>query len=674
MVSANIAKLESAFQVNLIPHSTAECEEMAARLAGAVDADGIPQRLVTQEEQTFIRDELLLCKASFEYWATRWMKITSKQGMVQPLFPLLDSQQFVLGKIAQLELAAHEGARHDGILVIVLKASRQVGVCLDPETRVLTGDLRWVSLDSVRVGDVLVGFDELPPGGKGRGRKMRRTRVEAKAEHIRPVFEITTDNGSVLVATGEHRFLSCKKGATTTIWKAVNKLRVGDPLRFALPPWSAGTPDDYWFGGFVDGEGSLRRRDTRKRIGGPIVVGGCELTTTQTPGAVLDRARQHHATLGVYWRESIDSRLPGITSKLGSKPVHKLHVSCLQDVMTVVGKTRPVRFVNGSWWEGCEMPHVYRGGSWSCVVSIKPAGERRVIDLQTTDKTFIAEGFASHNSTLFEGIGTHRTTTQDNQSALIASDTPDNSGYLFGMQETIVENLPWWLRPTITDHVKNTEIAYDGGSHVWVGSGKSMKGQEGTRGQLGRGRTILFTHLSELATWENPDQLNASLFPAIPENPRSFAGLETTAQGRGVWIHKFWKASRAGRTRFHCIYIPWYVEKSYSRPAPPAWAPATSTLEHAKRIEATSAHWVGSVYVPTRDQLYWYECKRAEYEQDDRLHDFLQEYGSIDDDECFQTGGRSVLSAKTLDRLQQFVRPPRAALEVLPLQGGEALQ
>ena len=335
VVAANLAKLEEAFRVTLAPHTPDECAEMEARLRDAVDDDGQPQRALTKAEQSFVRDELLLCKADFAYWATRWMKITSKQGMVQPLFPLLDSQQFVLDKIAELEEAAYDGARHDGILVIVLKAARQVGV-----------------------------------------------------------------------------------------------------------------------------------------------------------------------------------------------------------------------------------------------------------------------------STLFEGIGTHRTTTQDNQAALIASDTPDNSGYLFGMQETIVAGLPWWLRPTITDHVKNTEIAYDGGSHVWVGSGKSMKGQEGTRGQLGRGRTILFTHLSELSTWENPDQLNASLFPAIPENPRSFAGLETTAQGRGVWIHKFWKSSRAGRTRFRCIYIPWYVEKTYSRPAPADWVPATTTLEHAKRIEATSAHWVGSTYVPTREEVF----------------------------------------------------------------------
>lgn len=277
-------------------------------------------------------------------------------------------------------------------------------------------------------------------------------------------------------------------------------------------------------------------------------------------------------------------------------------------------------------------------------------------------------------SVLADSLVLHRGVTQDNVTALVASDTPERTAHLADITEKMVDELPWWLRPRITDRQKNKEIKFDGGSEILFDSGKSMKGQEGKRGQMGRGMTILSTHLSELSTFEDPDQLQGSLFPAIPRNRRSLAFFETTAQGRGTWFHKHWKDSRAGKTRFKSIYIPWYVQKEHALPAPPGWSPAPPTLEHAKRVEATSAAMIGKQFKPSRDQLYWYETVRAEYEAIDKLHDFLQEYGSVDDDECFQTGGRSVLSAKVLDRLQQFVRPPAVQLEVAALRGGSALQ
>lgn len=276
-------------------------------------------------------------------------------------------------------------------------------------------------------------------------------------------------------------------------------------------------------------------------------------------------------------------------------------------------------------------------------------------------------------TTLFQGMIAHRVTTQDNVNALLASDTPANSGGLFTMQQTIIGGLPWFLRPRVTDDVKNTEIVFDGGSRVMVHSGKSMTGTEANRGQIGRSRTIHAAHLSELSTWEWPDQIDDSLLEAIPEYPRVFVGLETTAQGRNTWMHRHWLATSEGKTRFRNIFIPWYAEASFQRPVPPGWEPLTETLEHAARIEATSSKWMGRVYVPSREQLFWWESKRAEFEAKDNLRGFLQEVGSIDDDECFQTAGSEVIPAKVLDRLQGYIRPPAVMLDVLSMQGGVEL-
>src|ERR1019366_4845074 len=72
--------------------------------------------------------------------------------------------------------------------LVILKA-RQVGICLDPKTRVLTADLRWVNIESLRPGDEVVSVDEFPPGGRGPGRKMRRATVVESNEVFKPAFK-----------------------------------------------------------------------------------------------------------------------------------------------------------------------------------------------------------------------------------------------------------------------------------------------------------------------------------------------------------------------------------------------------------------------------------------------------------------------------------------------------
>lgn len=270
-------------------------------------------------------------------------------------------------------------------------------------------------------------------------------------------------------------------------------------------------------------------------------------------------------------------------------------------------------------------------------------------------------------STLSESIAAHRITTQNGIFGLIASDVPETSAYLFDMLERMIQNLPWWLRPAITEHVKNTEIVTDGGSNIWVGSGKSTRGTTGARGQLGRGKALSVIHLSELAQWETADQLEGSLFPTIPPHPRVIVLFETTAKGQGNWWQKHWSKSRKGLNDFIPVFIPWYIEKKrYSRVPPDGWEPLPTSISHARRCEETSIQWVGHRISLTRDQLYWYETKRAEFEADGNMRTFLEDYGAIDDIECFQAAGRSVFGPELLQKVRDFQRPLIGAAEIMP--------
>lgn len=268
-------------------------------------------------------------------------------------------------------------------------------------------------------------------------------------------------------------------------------------------------------------------------------------------------------------------------------------------------------------------------------------------------------------STLAEAIGVHRFTSQTNIFGLIAADVPDQSGFLFDMYERGVDNLPFYLRSDITDRVKATEMKFNTGSHIWVGSGKSVRGTEGKRGQLGRGRTLSFVHLSELSTWDTPGQIDDALLHAIPRSSRTFVMFESTAKGRHNWWHDHWNICKQGLGRFKNIFIPWYVErKKYSLPAPEDWSPSITTLAHARRCEETAPRWIEREVQLNRDQLYWYEQTRAYYEAKDELKSFVEEVGAVDDEETFQHSGKSIFPTATLQRVRDQARGMLGVAEV----------
>lgn len=277
-------------------------------------------------------------------------------------------------------------------------------------------------------------------------------------------------------------------------------------------------------------------------------------------------------------------------------------------------------------------------------------------------------------STLAEALIVHAITSQPNRRALIASDATDTSGHLFGMAEIMYRHLPWYLKPGKTKYVTSGEqrtIALENESSVVMRSGASMRGQkvedsgEG-KGEIGRGMTTSALHLSELASWSFPEQIDDALFPTIPLQPYVVGVLESTAKGRYNWWHRQWLKAEQGLGRFAPIFIPWYAEPSKYRLPPPAeWIPSPATLAHAKACSEESPRWLGYRVDLAPEQLYWYEREKAAWEMDDRLADFLSEYPAVPA-ECFQFSGRSIFPLAMRERIKAQARPPLAVLLVEP--------
>ncbi len=86
--------------------------------------------------------------------------------------------------------------------------------CLSGDTSIWMGDRTTRPLADVRVGDEIHGTV-----GHGRYRRYARTRVLAHWQSVKQAFRIRLDNGTTIVASGDHRFLT-ERG-----WKRVTNSR-----------------------------------------------------------------------------------------------------------------------------------------------------------------------------------------------------------------------------------------------------------------------------------------------------------------------------------------------------------------------------------------------------------------------------------------------------------------
>lgn len=75
--------------------------------------------------------------------------------------------------------------------------------CLAGDTRILMADGRTRALAELRVGDEVYGTE-----GAGTDRRFRRTQLLAHWSTVKPAYRVALEDGTELVASGDHRFLS----------------------------------------------------------------------------------------------------------------------------------------------------------------------------------------------------------------------------------------------------------------------------------------------------------------------------------------------------------------------------------------------------------------------------------------------------------------------------------
>jgi hypothetical protein len=114
----------------IIYHSVAEVDRAVSYFRSLIDLNTLElKRKLRRDERQWARNERLLCRIDFNYWATRYAKIRSREGT------LIHYTPNVAQRIIQ-ELDAENEFQRIAIAFIQLKA-RQLGVSTDTELRVL---------------------------------------------------------------------------------------------------------------------------------------------------------------------------------------------------------------------------------------------------------------------------------------------------------------------------------------------------------------------------------------------------------------------------------------------------------------------------------------------------------------------------------------------------------
>ena len=247
--------------------------------------------------------------------------------------------------------------------------------CLAPSHRLLGADLRWRAASEFSVGDTVLGFDE-----HGKRRRWRAAEIESIRYEDAPVFDVELENGDVITTTAEHRWLVKKtdprKETLRYNWVETKDLVPGvSSVPKMLEVWDEEQSKDAgWLAGIMDGEGSMS----------PTCR---QLTVAQNPGPVLDRIDAAITTYGTDTAARV--------VKANSRCEVRYIGGCLAERLRFLGTVRPERLISKVDFDkiGCMQAR------YGChkVIAVRPAGVQQIIKMQTSSRTFIAEGYPMHN-------------------------------------------------------------------------------------------------------------------------------------------------------------------------------------------------------------------------------------------------------------------------------------
>lgn len=259
--------------------------------------------------------------------------------------------------------------------------------CVTVDTPVLGLDFTWKPAGSLQEGDKIIGFDEELKDGKI-NRYLREAEVTHSEIQSANVMGIELENGEILYATPEHRWLA--KRNQQFEWIRTDKLGYNpNGGTTILPKWSeVWEGDDSFESGYLgaafDGEASLDK--------------ACGLKFVQADNTMLEKVNQY--LIDKNYKVTF-SKKKNYNNDLSKKQTYSISLYGREQIQKFFGQTKShrlmnkyIQYINSGDTVALRTPKE----NYNKVVRVFDAGKKEVAVMSTSTKTHITAGYPSHNT------------------------------------------------------------------------------------------------------------------------------------------------------------------------------------------------------------------------------------------------------------------------------------
>lgn len=256
-------------------------------------------------------------------------------------------------------------------------------------------------------------------------------------------------------------------------------------------------------------------------------------------------------------------------------------------------------------------------------------------------------------SSYVEGRLFHQTVTVPNTGAFIITHDKPSLSKIFNMSKLFYDELPKQFRP-MKRYSNKSELILENPNE------KARFTNPGLRSAIevfsantvtaSRSGGYSIGHNSEIAFWENAEDLITSTVPSIQDLPETTIVNESTGNGRSGYFYEHWKKAKANLkstrrlSNFHPIFFSWLEFPEYS------------TLFHQSKERADfigtmdeEELYIHKKFKATLEQLNWRRRKILDFNDD--VEKFHQEF-PCNDEEAFIAKGTPYFSKKKLLELR----------------------
>lgn len=261
------------------------------------------------------------------------------------------------------------------------------GFCCVPETPILKKDLTWSTVGDIQIGDELLAFDENV--NKNNRRYYKFSKVLKKGIITLPCYKVILSNGDTITCSEDHQWL-CRyrqKCGQTGILRWIktkdllynyNNFRENGSTEI-IKLANVLSPEKDYSAGFIsaafDSEGSLNRIKPR-------------ICFSQKDNALLKTVKTYLDEKNIIYNTHFykENDVCHLDVQGGMK----------NGVLDFLQKFRPPRLLKN--WETYPLENISLYNLQGVTVQeIIPVGFKKVVMLETSTKTYIANGYASHN-------------------------------------------------------------------------------------------------------------------------------------------------------------------------------------------------------------------------------------------------------------------------------------